>query len=353
MVALAAHFTSKVTRTLAELKETAPTFYFEAGALVDQFKFAKALAKINYAISLRPDDAKFHTLKGHILQSLLQLDAARDAYAHALDLDPEALLAERNLKLCEKLLADNAGQTTLKPESLAELRINMDRQRRTAEAIAMSTRESKNFQGTYESWKAVVDKLGLAGALKREGGGLSLTVRQLDFNDLSPFRTAPLTKLDLADTQVDDLSPLKAMPLRSLDVSNTRVADLSALKGMPLTRLEAPRTKTTNITVLTGMKLVSLNLAHTRIATLAPLKATPLRFLQLEGCTNVTDLAALAECKQLEAITLPVSAKHLDVLKQLPRLKHIGYTLPEGGWDQVPLTEDFWKQHETRPGNGK
>ncbi len=353
MVALAAHFTSKVTRTLAELKETAPTFYFEAGALVDQFKFAKALAKINYAISLRPDDAKFHALKGHILQSLLQLEAARDAYAHALDLDPETLLAERNLRLCEKLLTDNAGQPTLKPESLAELRINMSRQQRTAEAIAMATRENKNAQGTFESWKAVVDKLGLAGVLKREGGGLSLSVRQLDFNDLSPFRTAPLTKLDLADTQVDDLSPLKAMPLRSLDVSNTRVVDLAALKWMPLTRFDAAHTRATNFSVLAGMKLVSLNLAHTRIASLGPLKAAPLRFLQLEGCTNLTDFSALAECKQLEAITLPVGAKNLDVLKPLPRLKHIGYILPEGGWDQVPLTEDFWKQHEARSGNGK
>ena len=217
----------------------------------------------------------------------------------------------------------------------------------------MSTRESKNSQGTYESWKAVVDRLGLAGALKREGGGLSLVVRQLDFNDLSPLRTAPLTKLDIADTQVDDISPLKAMPLRSLDLSNTRVADLSALKGMPLTRFEAPRTRATNITVLTGMKLVSLNLAHTRIASLAPLKAAPLRFLQLEGCTNVTDLSALAECKQLESITLPLGAKNLDALKQLPRLRHIGYTLPEGGWDQVPRAEDFWKLLETRSGSGK
>ena len=117
--------------------------------------------------------------------------------------------------------------------------------------------------------------------------------------------------------------------------------------------IDAAHTRATNFSVLAGMKLVSLNLAHTRIASLGPLKAAPLRFLQLEGCTNLTDFSALAECKQLEAITLPVGAKNLDVLKPLPRLKHIGYILPEGGWDQVPLTEDFWKQHEARSGNGK
>lgn len=353
MVGLAAHFTSKVTRTLAELKQTAPTFAVEARTLVDEFKFAKALAKVNYAISLQPDDAKFHTLKGHILQSLLQLDSARDAYARALKLAPGTFPAELNLRLCEKILADNAGRTALKAESLAELRISMTRQQRTAEAIAMTTRENNGVQGTFTSWKAVADKLGLTGALRREGGGLSLTVRQLDFNDLSPFRSAPLTKLILADTQVDDLSPLKGMPLTILDLNNTRVAGLSVLKGMPLTRFEAARTRAKNFTVLAGMKLVSLNLAHTHIASLDPLRGAPLRFLQLEGCTNITDFSALAECKQLEVITLPVGAKNLQALRQLPRLRHIGYTLPDGGWEEVPLAADFWKDLELLPGNGK
>ena len=353
MLGLALHFTRQVTRTLAELKETAPSFYAEAGAMVDQFKFGKALAKVNYAISLQPNDARFHALKGNILQSLLLLDSARAAYAHALELDPDTPHAERNVQLCAKLLADNTGRNTLQPESLAELRINMTRQRRTAEALALATREGTSFQSTFDSWKAVVHKLGLTNALKRESGGLTLTVHQPEFNDLSPFTNAPLSRVNLADTQVDDLRPLKGMPLNALDVSNTRVADLSALKGMPLTRLEAARTRVTNFNALTGMKLVSLNLAHTRIASLAPLKAAPLRHLQLEGCTNVTDFSALAGCKQLEAITLPVGAKNLEALKQLPRLRQIGYTLPEGGWDTVPLAADFWNVQATPPANGK
>ena len=99
--------TGQVTRTLAELKETAPSFYSEARSMVDEFKFAKALAKINYAISLRPEDARFHALRGNILQSQLNLPEARAAYAHALELDPELPWAEQNLKLCDKLLAEN------------------------------------------------------------------------------------------------------------------------------------------------------------------------------------------------------------------------------------------------------
>lgn len=351
MVALAAHFTSKVTRTLAELKETAPTFYVEARTLVDELKFARALVKIDYAISLQPEDARFHALRGNILQSLLQLAEARDAYAHAVELDAEVLHAERNLRLCEKLLADNAGRSTFKPESLAELRINMLRQQRTAEAIAMSTREDRGTQATLESWKAVFNKLGLSGVLRRDGGGILLTVQQADFNDLTPFRGAPLTKLNLADTQVDDLSPLTNARLNTLDISNTRVGDLTPLKGMPLIRLDVSRTRATNFNALRGLPLTTLNLAHTRIADLGALRGMPLRHLQLEGCTNLTDFAVLAESRQLEGITLPLGAKNLDALKQLPRLKHIGYTMPEAGWEQVPTAEDFWKVQENR--NGK
>ena len=350
MVALAAHFTRQVTRTLAELKETAPTFYVEARTLVDELKFAKALAKINYAISLQPNDARFHALKGNILQSLLQLAEARDAYARALELDPENLFAERNLQLCDRLLAANEGRAVLKAESLNDLRTEMSRQQRTAEVIALTTRMDTGFQNTFEAWKAVVKKIGFTGSLRRDAGGLSLTIQQPDFNDLAPFRNAPLTKLHLMDTQVDDLGPLQGMPLALLDISNTRVADLSPLRGMRLTRLDATRVRATNFSMLTGMKLVHLNLAHTRIANLAPLRDAPLRFLQLEGCTNLTDIAALANCQQLEGITLPVGAKHIEALKQLPRLRHIGYVMPEGGWDQVALAEDFWKARDNPGG---
>lgn len=353
MLALAATFTRKVTRTLTELRETAPTFYAEAKSLVDELKFAKALGKVNYAISLQPDDARFHALKGNIFQSLLQFADARDAYARALELDPEVPYADRNLRLCEKLLADNPSHTSLKPESLAELRSQMNRQLRTAEALAMATRESRGAQATFESWRAVMHKLGLNGAIKRDAGGLLLTVQQPDFNDLSPFRTAPLTKLHIPDTQVDDLGPVKNMPLISLDVGNTRVTDVSALKGMRLVRLDLARTRATNFAALRGMPLTTLNLSHTRITDLGVLRGLPLRHLQLEGCTNVTDFSALADCKQLEGLILPVGAKNLEPLKSLPRLTRIGYTMPEAGWEQVPAAENFWKVLEVRPGNGK
>ena len=138
----------------------------------------------------------------------------------------------------------------------------------------------------------------------------------------------------------------------ALDINNTRVADLGTLRNMPLARLDAARTRATNFNALSGLKLTSLNLAHTRIANLAPLKDMPVRFLQLEGCTNLTDFSVLTNCKLLEGVTVPGTAKNLEALKQLPRLRHIGYSLPEGGWEQVPLAEDFWRTQENRNGGG-
>ncbi len=350
MVGLAAHFTNKVTKTLAELKETAPTFYGEAKSLVDALKFGQALAKLNYAISLQPDDPRFYALKGNIYQSLLQLADARDAYLQAMELDTELQLphAERNLRLCEKLLAENAGHGTLKPESLAELRINMARQQRAAEAIAMATRENRSGPAVLESWRTLVQKIGLNATLKREGGGLTLTVDQPDFNDLSPFRGAPLTRLHIAESQIADLEPLRLMPLHSLDASNTKVANLAPLRGLSLLRLDLARTRATNFIALQGMPLNQLNLSHSRIADLAVLRGMPLRFLQLEGCTNIVDFTPLADCRQLEGLLLPVGSRNLDSLRQLPKLRHIGYTMPEGGWARVPTAEDFWKVQEPR-----
>ena len=74
---------------------------------------------------------------------------------------------------------------------------------------------------------------------------LALSVHTAEFNDLSPFRLAPFTKVNVAGTQVDDLAPLQNMPLTFLDIRGTRVTDLSVLKGMPLTRLDAARVRAT------------------------------------------------------------------------------------------------------------
>ena len=350
MAGMGFHFTNQVTRTLAELKETAPTFYGEAKSLVDELKFGQALAKLNYAISLQPDDARFHALKGNIFQSLLQLADARDAYARALELDTELQLphAERNLRLCEKLLADNVGQATLKPESLAELRISMVRQQRSAEAVAMATREHRSGPQVLDSWRTLVQKIGLNATVRREGSGLSLVVNQPEFNDLTPFRGAPFSRVQVADTQLADLEPLRLMPLQSLDLSNTRVAELSPLRGLALLRLDLSRTRAMNFSVLRGMPLTTLNLSHTRIADLTVLRAMPLRHLQLEGCTNIVDLTPLAECRQLEGLILPVGTRNLEPVRALPKLKHIGYTMAEGGWERVPTAENFWKINEPR-----
>lgn len=354
MLGMAIHFTNRVTHTLAELKETAPTFYSEARSLVEELKFGQALSKLNYAISLQPDDARFHALKGNIHQSLLQLEDARDAYARAVELDTELELphAERNLHLCEKLLADNAGRPTLKPESLTELRISMVRQQRTTEALALATREHRSGPQVLDSWRTLVQRIGLNATVKREGSGLALVVNQPEFNDLSPFRDAPFTRVQLADSHVADLEPLKLMPLHSLDLGNTKAVNLSPLRGLSLVRLDLSRTRATNFTVLRGMPLNTLNLSHTRIADLTVLRAMPLRHLQLEGCTNIVDLSSLTECRQLEGLILPVGIRNLEPLRGLPKLKHVGYTMPEGGWDRVPTAESFWKLHEPQS-NGK
>jgi eukaryotic-like serine/threonine-protein kinase len=85
---MAASFMWKVTSTLGELRRTAPTFHHQALALIEEQKFEEALQRIAYALTLAPKEPEFHVLKGNLLQSLLNLPEAREAYARAVRLKP-------------------------------------------------------------------------------------------------------------------------------------------------------------------------------------------------------------------------------------------------------------------------
>lgn len=65
----------------------------------------------------------------------------------------------------------------------------------SAEAVAMATREHRSGPQVLDSWRTLVQKIGLNAAVRREGSGLSLVVNQPEFNDLTPFRGAPFSRV--------------------------------------------------------------------------------------------------------------------------------------------------------------
>ena len=113
----------------------------------------------------------------------------------------------------------------------------------------------------------------------------------------------PLKQLILAGTKVTDLSPLAGMPLEMLHLGGTKVTDLSSLRGMPLVEL------------------------------------------RLYGCTELTNLAPLAEAKQLTSVTLPPKAKDIEFLRSLPKLAQLSFQVTNGSPDRTAAA--FWKEYDT------
>ncbi len=348
LITVVAIFTSRVTLALNELKLAAPSFFVESKTLVDEIKFARALAKINYALSLTPEEPRFLALKGNIHQSMFQFREALNAYAKAKELDPVIPNLDKNIKLSQKLLKEKLERGSLSQESLFELRVAMQKQTRRAETIAINTRISRGMDEVYDSWQALVNKAGMRGKLTRARGGmLELEIRNKEANDLSPLSGMPLTRLNASDTLVDDLAPIELTPLTSLQLANTKVVSLTAVRRMPLRTLDIAGTSIQEISSLSGLPLNDLNLARTRITDLKSLRRLPLKFLRLDGCTNLTRLTELLECPTLENLIVPEKLQDAVRLLQLPNLKRIGTNWPTGGWGAVPTKEEFSSRSAT------
>ena len=100
-------------------------------------------------------------------------------------------------------------------------------------------------------------------------------------------------------TRVADLSPLQGMPLEELHLNGTPAGDLTPLRGMPLRTLELP--------------------------------------------DNSRDLTPLADCRQLECVTVRSQCPGIELLRSLPNLKQIGPDM-----SQLLPAAEFWKQYDAK-----
>jgi hypothetical protein len=117
----------------------------------------------------------------------------------------------------------------------------------------------------------------------------------------------PLKELVLWDTKVADLNPLQGMRIEMLWLDATLVSDLSPLRGMPITKL------------------------------------------RLKSCAQLTDLSPLADAKELIQLVLPPNPKDIDFLRNLPKLKLIGFEEdPARHWQPDKTTAEFWKDYDAR-----
>ena len=114
-----------------------PTFVAEAKELIEDDLFPEALERINYAIQQTPNEAEYHNLRGNILQALLRLDEAQNAYEEALR-DPNLATAKLNLDLTNKLLAEIGTDGGINPEILTKLYAALIKQGRHSAAHSVN-----------------------------------------------------------------------------------------------------------------------------------------------------------------------------------------------------------------------
>ncbi len=287
-----------------ELRATAPAFAEQARGLAAKEQYADAIAKLDYAIKLRPGAAEFLVAKGDLLQCQLQLAPAAAIYHEALRVQPDLARAGASAKLCEELLAaPPATDGKLSRESLAKLHLAMQKQQRPAAELLPVARllgEEKKLLLDY--WLARLKDLPvspenpLAKRLTvREDGRLALDLSDTKVTGLSPLAGAPLAALDLdGSTELTDLSPLAGLNLIELQLDRTAVTDLTPLREMhSLEFLTANETEVADLTPLSALRLKSLHLMDARVTDLTPLQKMPLEELNLSGM-RVADLSPLS-----------------------------------------------------------
>jgi Leucine-rich repeat (LRR) protein len=187
------------------------------------------------------------------------------------------------------------------------------------------------------------------GLRRLNNGRWSLDFGGADISDLNPLQGTPIEILGLGNTKVTDLAALRGMPIRSLQLWGTPIVDLEPLRGTPLTDLNLARTQVSDLSPLEGMPLLRLNLAYTKVADISMLRGMPLIEARFSNCTSLTDVSPLADCKELQAVTLPPNAKDFEFLRAFPKLQRLSFAEDaNNGYRPDKTTAEFWQEYDAK-----
>jgi hypothetical protein len=195
-------------------------------------------------------------------------------------------------------------------------------------------------------WAKALRESGIAitALQKLPDGTWDVNLNRSGISDLAILKGAPISKLWLSYTPVSDLTPLRGMPLTRLTLVKTKVTDLNPLRNMRLEELILNDTRVTDLGPLQGMPLRMLHLSQTKVADLTAIRGMPLTSVRLFDCPGLTDLSPLAGATQLRFLTLPASAKNIEFLRQLPKLKRLSFR--EKNLSPAQTTAEFWQEYD-------
>ena len=347
----------KAASALAELRSTAPTYISQAKSLFAEQKSSEALAAIEFALRLDPDNADYNLVLAHKLQALARLPEAMESYGKVLTLRPKDASAQSNLELCRQLQKTRLPSGQLPSTSSIALLGALIAEHRTedlwplqrivgrdAEAnralIVSRTRNLASLAG----WRS--DRI-----TQLDDGTFGIDLQHLAVTDLSWVAGLPISEIDLSSTRIIDITPLSGLPLRKVYLDFTRVSDIGPLRGKPISDLGLSMTGVADLSPLVGMPLEKLWLALCgNIESLAPLRGMPLKELRLSQCLRITDFSPLSQCTQLQRLVLPAGFQDIGLLRRLPNLKKAVFDDSTAGidWESVPPIERLLPTMERR-----
>ena len=247
--------------TLDELRATAPTFLAQPQALAANGQFDEAIAKLEYASKLQPDNPEHLVAIGDLYLCQLKLPDAAAYYGDALRLKPGFAPAQAKAQVCEQVLAaPRTAQKELNLASLLKIYAALKPQK-------LSDKELKAIDDAYADekerpWKDWLPRLrslpmfanmeldpnlGGGGRFEvRDDGKLKLYLGQMDPGDLSQLKSLPIADLYLGNSlNVSDVHPLADITtLENLTIPPL-ARNIEALRNLPkLKRLSFSVTQT-------------------------------------------------------------------------------------------------------------
>jgi serine/threonine protein kinase len=223
--------------TLEELRGTAPAIAAHAEVLFEKGRLEASERTLSYAIQLVSEHTPYLLRKAHMLQAMLRIEEALQAYEEVLALQPANAMAKENRALCRKVLGTNKNPAELKPGSIHTLWLAMKDQGRAGDALA-TVRHFAGDEGALKTlWTKILKESGIKPndlTVDNDGHVYSLDLSGSAIHDLTPISELPLTSLNIADCKnVDDITPLQKMNLYHLVITpNGTVKGMDVIRGM-------------------------------------------------------------------------------------------------------------------------
>ncbi len=235
--------------TLDELRATAPTFLAQAQALAANAQFDQAIAKLEYAAKLQPDNPEHLVAIGDLYLCQLKLPEAASYYGDALRLKPAFAPAQAKAQLCDQVLAaPRTAQKELNLESLLKIYAALKPQKLSDKQLkAIEDAYSDEKERPWKDWLPRLKSLPMFANINldpnsggggrfevRDDGKLKLYLGQMDPGDLSQLKSLPISDLYLGNSlNVSDVQPLADIPtLENLTVPPF-ARNIEALRNLP------------------------------------------------------------------------------------------------------------------------